>query len=101
VYLNATYLHGRLGRNMQVVSRAVVVAIGINALSYRRVLGIAAGDSEAEDFWRQFLGSIKERDLRVSIDTNYPVAALMKGDVRYSAPSPAEMGLHTEVLSKF
>ena len=28
VYLDATYLHGRLGRNMQVVSRAVVVAIG-------------------------------------------------------------------------
>jgi len=32
VYLDATYLHGRLGRNMQVVSRAVVVAIGINVL---------------------------------------------------------------------
>jgi hypothetical protein len=25
VYLDATYLHGRLGQNMQVVSRAVVV----------------------------------------------------------------------------
>ncbi len=30
VYHDATYLHGRLGRNLQVVSRAVVVAIGIN-----------------------------------------------------------------------
>jgi transposase-like protein len=39
VYLDATYLHGRLGHNMQVVSRAVVVAIGINALGYREVLG--------------------------------------------------------------
>ena len=28
VFLDATYLHGRLGQNMQVVSRAVVVAIG-------------------------------------------------------------------------
>jgi putative transposase len=63
VYLDATYLHGRLGRNMQVVSRAVVVAIGINALGYRKVLGIAVGDSEAEGFWRQFLGSLKERGL--------------------------------------
>ena len=63
VYLDATYLHGRLGRNMQVVSRAVVVAIGINALGYREVLGIAVGDSEAEGFWRQFLGSLKERGL--------------------------------------
>nr|WP_255144111.1 IS256 family transposase [Synechococcus sp. EJ6-Ellesmere] len=63
VYLDATYLHGRLGRNMQVVSRAVVVAIGINALGYREVLGIAVGDSETEGFWRQFLGSLKERGL--------------------------------------
>jgi transposase-like protein len=64
VYLDATYLHGRLGRNLQVVSRVVVVAIGINAaLGYREVLGIAVGDSEAEGFWRQFLGSLKERGL--------------------------------------
>jgi putative transposase len=63
VYLDATNLHGRLGRNLQVVSRAVVVAIGINALGYREVLGIAVGDSEAEGFWRQFLGSLKERGL--------------------------------------
>jgi putative transposase len=63
VYLDVTYLHGRLGRNMQVCSRAVVVAIGINALGYREVLGIAVGDSEAEGFWRQFLGSLKERGL--------------------------------------
>ena len=63
VYLDATYLHGRLGRKMQVVSRAVVVAIGINALGYREVLGIAVGDSEAEGFWRQFLASLKERGL--------------------------------------
>jgi transposase-like protein len=27
------------------------------------VLGIAVGDSEAEGFWRQFLGSLKERGL--------------------------------------
>ena len=41
----------------------MVVAIGINALGYREVLGIAVGDSEAEGFWRQFLGSLKERGL--------------------------------------
>jgi putative transposase len=63
VYLDATYLHGRLGRNMQVCSRAIVVAIGINALGYREVLAIAVGDSEADGFWRQFFGSLKERGL--------------------------------------
>jgi putative transposase len=62
VYLDATYLHGCLGRNLQVVSRAVVVAIGINALGYREVLSIALGDSEVEGFWRQFLaGDFQER----------------------------------------
>ncbi len=56
---------------MQVVSRAVVVAIGINALGYRQVLGnsfgegfaYAVGDSEAEGFWRKILGYLKERGL--------------------------------------
>jgi putative transposase len=46
-----------------VVSRAVVVAIGINALGYREVLGIALGGREAEGFLRQSLGSLKERGL--------------------------------------
>ena len=58
VYLDATYLHGRLGRNLRVVYRAVVVATGINALVCREVLGnsfgesfaYAAGDSQAEVF---------------------------------------------------
>ena len=34
------------------------MAIGINALGYREVLGIAVGDSKAEGFWRQSLGSL-------------------------------------------
>ena len=35
---------------MQVASWAEVVAIGINVLGYREVLGIAVSDSEAEGF---------------------------------------------------
>ena len=66
VYLDTTYLHGRLGQNMQGVSRAVVVTIGnryadaqgLHVLGYREVLGIAVVDSEAEGFWRDFLGSL-------------------------------------------
>jgi hypothetical protein len=38
VYLDATCLHTRLGRNLQDVSWAVLVAIGINALDYCEVL---------------------------------------------------------------
>ena len=31
LYIDATYLHGRLGRATQVCSRAIVVAMGVNA----------------------------------------------------------------------
>ena len=51
VFFDATYLHGRLEQNMQVVSRAVVLRSatamrkpkGYKALGYREVLGIAVG----------------------------------------------------------
>ena len=33
LYLDATYLHGRLGKTLQVCSRAVVVAMGVNAMA--------------------------------------------------------------------
>ena len=58
VYLDATYLHGRLGRAMQVCSRAVVVAMGVNADGRRELLGLKVGDSKSEPFWSQFLGSL-------------------------------------------
>ena len=61
LYLDATYLHGRLGRAMQVCSRAVVVAMGVNADGRRELLVLKVGDSENEGFWSQFLGSLKER----------------------------------------
>ena len=63
LYLDATYLHGRLGRAMQVCSRAVVVAMGVNADGRRELLGLKVGDSESEGFWSQFIGSLKERGL--------------------------------------
>ena len=39
VYMEATYLHGRLGKSLQVCSRAVVVAMGVNADCRRELLG--------------------------------------------------------------
>ena len=63
LYLDATYLHGRLGRAMQVCSRAVVVEMGVNADGRRELLGLEVGDSEIEVFWSQFIGSLKERGL--------------------------------------
>ena len=48
---------------MQVCSRAVVVAMGVNADGRRELLGLKVGDSESEGFWSQFIGSLKERGL--------------------------------------
>ena len=63
IYLDATYLHGRLGKAMQVCSRAVVVAMGVNADGRRELLGLKVGDSESEGFWSEFLVSLKQRGL--------------------------------------
>ena len=63
VYLDATYLKGRLGKALQVCSRAVVVAMGVNADGRRELLGIKVGDSENEAFWAEFIAHLKERGL--------------------------------------
>jgi transposase-like protein len=46
------------------VSRAVIVAVAVNAGGKREVLGIATGPSEAETFWTGFLRSLADRGLR-------------------------------------
>ena len=63
VYLDATYLKGRLGKALQVCSRAVVVAMGVNADGRRELLGLKVGDSESEGFWAEFISHLKERGL--------------------------------------
>jgi putative transposase len=63
VYLDATYLKGRQGKAQQVCSRAVVVAMGVNADGRRELLGIKVGDSESEVFWAEFISHLKERGL--------------------------------------
>jgi transposase-like protein len=63
VYLDATYLKGRLGKALQVCSRAVVVAMGVYADGRLELLGIKVGDSETEGFWSEFIASLKERGL--------------------------------------
>lgn len=47
LYLDATYLHGRLGQAMQVCSRAVVVAMGVNADGRRGLSGVKLVISDA------------------------------------------------------
>jgi putative transposase len=63
VYLDATYLKGRLGRALQVCSRAAVIAMGVNADGRRELLGLQVADSESEGCWKTFICSLKERGL--------------------------------------
>jgi putative transposase len=61
VFLDATYCKARVDH--QVVSQAVVVAIGVRADGHREVLGLDVGDSEDGAFWTAFLRSLKARGL--------------------------------------
>ena len=62
VWLDATYVKVR--RNHRIVSVAVIVAVGVNAVGRREVLGMDIGPSEAETFWTEFLRKLRRRGLR-------------------------------------
>lgn len=62
VWLDATYLKVR--QNAQVVSLAVVIAIGVKETGERQVLGWDVGPSEDGAFWTQFLRGLVARGLR-------------------------------------
>lgn len=61
VCLDATCCKAQV--NHQIVSRAAVAATGITEDGNREVLGLMAGDSESEAFWKEFLRSLRERGL--------------------------------------
>ena len=61
VWFDATYVKSRT--DGRVVSRAIVVAVGVNAEGRRAVLGIAVGPAETEACWMAFLRSLISRGL--------------------------------------
>jgi putative transposase len=61
VFLDATYCKARVGG--RVVSRAVVIATGVTADGHREVLGVDVGDAETQEFWTEFLRSLRDRGL--------------------------------------
>jgi transposase-like protein len=62
LWLDATYI--RVRENGRILSRAVILAVGLNEDGRREVLGVATGPSEAETFWTDFLRSLADRGLR-------------------------------------
>jgi putative transposase len=62
LWIDATYVKVReAGR---IVSVAVIIAVAVNTVGVREVLGVAVGPSEAEPFWTSFLRALTRRGLR-------------------------------------
>ncbi len=59
--LDARYEKVRHGGS--VISCAVLIAVGVDLLGHRSVLGVSVSLSEAEVHWREFLGSLQDRGL--------------------------------------
>src|SRR5262252_7560494 len=62
LWIDATYVKVR--QNGRIVSVAVIVAVGVNGVGRREVLGMDIGPSEAETFWTAFLRKLARRGLR-------------------------------------
>jgi len=61
LWLDATYLKSR--EDGHVVTRAVIVAVGVNQEGRREILGLACGPAETEAFWTEFLRQLAARGL--------------------------------------
>ena len=62
LWIDATYVKVR--ENGRIVSKAVIIAVGVNTDGRREVLGMDIGPSEAETFWTAFLRKLTRRGLR-------------------------------------
>mgnify|MGYP000935031049 FL=1 len=62
LWLDATYVKVR--SNGRIVSVAVIIAVAVNTLGRREIVGVTVMPSEAETFWTDFLRSLTRRGLR-------------------------------------
>jgi putative transposase len=62
VYLDGIWLKRSWGGEVKNI--AVLVAIGVNALGYREILGVCEGMKEDAESWRGFLRHLKDRGLK-------------------------------------
>lgn len=61
LWLDATYLKVR--SDHRVVSKALVIALGVKMTGEREILGFAIGPCESEPFWHEFLKDLVSRGL--------------------------------------
>jgi putative transposase len=62
LWLDALYLKAR--QNHRIVSKALVIAVGVRETGEREILGFALGGSEEQAFWTAFLRSLVARGLQ-------------------------------------
>lgn len=81
LWLDATYVKVRAGS--RIVSKAVVVAMGLSESGHKEVLGMQIGHAETEEFWTEFLRSLLDRGLRgVRLVTSDSHSGLVKAIAR-------------------
>jgi putative transposase len=77
LWLDATYVKVRDGG--RIVSKAIVLAVGLSEEGKREVLGMKLGHAESEEFWTEFIRSMLDRGLRgVKLVTSDAHAGLKK-----------------------
>lgn len=59
--VDATYFKVRV--NHRIISRALMVAYGINDQGHREIIGFSVYDNESKETWKTFLQSLKDRGL--------------------------------------
>lgn len=60
--VDATYFKVRV--NHRIISRALMIAYGVNQLGHREIIGFGVYPNESKATWREFLQSLKNRGLK-------------------------------------
>ena len=63
-FLMVDAIYVKVRENKRIQSRGLLIAIGINEEGHREVIGFQLANSESENSWGEFFGSLKERGLK-------------------------------------
>lgn len=63
-FLMVDAIYAKVRENKRIQSRGLLIAIGINEEGHREVVGFQLANSESENSWGEFFGSLKERGLK-------------------------------------
>ncbi|MGI6706638.1 MAG: IS256 family transposase [Clostridia bacterium] len=63
-FLMVDAIYVKVRENKRIQSKGLLIAIGINEEGYREVIGFQLANSESENSWGEFFGSLKERGLK-------------------------------------